>query len=508
MDSARETSTRAVAALVLVSLALAGAGGALFRVKSAVTGVDVYTLLFYLWDIGVENLGDYEVVRSVAEACVPYALAGGAAVGCLWFAYAARHTSVRLRVSLPKRLFRLPVLPRVSRCWIPLVLSLLIFSGGLYTVFKTLQLGEYLSLRSRSVPIYRQEYVDPGTQEFAFPEKRRNLIHIVMESMETTFADQANGGHWDDNHIPYLTRLARENISFPDMRQALGMGYTSAGLVAQSAGLPLSEVNNSGFDQGMANYAETVWNLHDILAQGGYRQMFLCGSDGVFGERTKYFTLHGVEVRDYYSAIQDGEIPAGYHSTWWGMEDTKLYEYAKDLITEMSAGEEPFAMTLLTVDTHAWTYYVCEDCPNVYPTDYENIYRCADRLLCGFMEWLQEQDFYEDTTVVITGDHLNMDGTYFGQQQVDGSRRRVYNCFINPAENLEQPEKARILTSFDIFPTTLRAMGVTWNGSRLALGTDLFSQEETLPEKLTMEVLNASIMTQQAGQLETAHGRR
>ncbi len=41
----------------------------------------------------------------------------------------------------------------------------------------------------------------------------------------------------------------------------------------------------------------------------------------------------------------------------------------------------------------------------------------------------------------------------------------------------------RTYTTFDNFPTTLAAMGVTIEGNRLGLGTNLFSSEQTLSER-------------------------
>lgn len=37
-----------------------------------------------------------------------------------------------------------------------------------------------------------------------------------MESMESSYADQEDGGIMDDNYIPNLTKLAKENINFSD----------------------------------------------------------------------------------------------------------------------------------------------------------------------------------------------------------------------------------------------------------------------------------------------------
>ena len=47
-------------------------------------------------------------------------------------------------------------------------------------------------------------------------------------------------------------------------------------------------------------------------------------------EGASYFTQHGqYEIYDYYTAIEKGKIPEDYY-VWWGFEDSKLYEYAKE----------------------------------------------------------------------------------------------------------------------------------------------------------------------------------
>ena len=50
-------------------------------------------------------------------------------------------------------------------------------------------------------------------------------------------------------------------------------------------------------------------------------------------------------------------------------------------------------------------------------------------------------------------------------------------------------ERPRRYTTTDLFPTTLRAMGVEIEGDRLELGTDLFSEMETLLESMGAEKL-------------------
>ena len=45
----------------------------------------------------------------------------------------------------------------------------------------------------------------------------------------------------------------------------------------------------------------------------------------------------------------------------------------------------------------------------------------------------------------------------------------------------------------DMFPTTLAAIGAEIEGNRLGLGTNLFSEEETLIEKYGFEEVNDQI---------------
>ena len=76
-----------------------------------------------------------------------------------------------------------------------------------------------------------------------------------------------------------------------------------------------------------------------------------------------------------------------------------------------------------------------------------------------------------------------MDNAYFIRQNYDHSLRATYNCFIN-APLTPVSTKNRSLTSMDMFPTTVAALGCTIENNRLGLGTNLFSSVPTLCEEL------------------------
>ena len=103
-------------------------------------------------------------------------------------------------------------------------------------------------------------------------------------------------------------------------------------------------------------------------------------------------------------------------------------------------------------------------------------------MLNNFISWLKEQSFYEDTTIVITGDHLNQVVQDIYEDIDEDYTRALFNVFVN-SESETTCDKNRTFTVMDLYPTTIAALGAEIEGERLALGTNLFSCEETLAEK-------------------------
>ena len=400
-----------------------------------------------------------------------------------------------------------------GKCMIALFLVAVIACGSAgraaYEVYDELDVKEYLVSQKKESHFIEQNYVDPRTTKITFPDKKRNLIYIYLESMESTFASKGDGGGLDFNCIPELTTLAEENTNFSDSDK-LGGGYpayggtwTMAGIFSQTSGIPIK--NSEQTDDVNATLAEQysfssqARNLEDILADEGYNQCFMIGSDATFGGRRAYFESHGkgqTEICDYNTAKENGQIPEDYY-VWWGYEDQKLFANAQEKLTELSSKDEPFNFTMLTVDTHFEDGYVCEQCQNEFgDNQYANVMACSSRQVDAFVKWIQQQPFYENTTIVISGDHLTMDSDFCNDVSED-YERSVYNVFINLPEGLDTSfEKThnREFATLDMFPTTLAAMGVTIEGDRLALGVNLFSDEQTLTEQYGRKGLDKELM--------------
>ena len=300
-----------------------------------------------------------------------------------------------------------------------------------------------------------------------------------------------------------MTQIALENVSFSRSDLITGAvaaprcTWTMSALVAQTAGLPLLNINNEGEEAD--ELLPGAVTLGDLLREQGYRLMFMAGSDFTFGGRRAYYRTHGdYEVFDLNTAREEGRIPPEYYESW-GFEDVKLYAYAKEKLLELAQSSEPFHFAMLTADTHS-PGYRCPLCPTDYQNtgndslNYADTLRCSSAQCAEFIAWCQEQDFYENTTIVVAGDHESMQEYFynnlFGDDHANDSLDRyVYNAFIHSAVEPVQ-EKNRLFTTLDFFPTTLASIGVSIEGERLGLGTNLFSDRETLSEQCGEDVLN------------------
>jgi len=370
-----------------------------------------------------------------------------------------------------------------------LVASIIIFITQLDVV-------AYVGLVSTDSTFIEENYVSPYDVKLEFPQKKRNLIYIFLESMENTFADTSVGEPIGENFIPELTKMAEENVNFSHTKELggahsyLGTTWTAAAMATQTSGVPVKVIVTADEDTYGAeeDFLPGVVSLGDVLEKYGYNQTLLVGSDAEFHGRQPYFIQHGnYNIVDIDSLKAEGRLPEDYHE-WWGFEDQKLFAFAKEEVSKLASQDAPFNFTMLTCDTHFPDGYVCELCEEQYEEQYSNVLACSSRQVYEFVEWIKEQPFYENTTIVISGDHLTMDNDFLADIDPE-YERTIYNCIINaPIEPVN--EKNRMFGTMDMFPTTLAAMGVEIEGDSLGLGTNLFSEKATLTEVYGFDLLN------------------
>lgn len=385
---------------------------------------------------------------------------------------------------------------------ISFVLALTVLVGGCAFGINEFQLMTLFSAYFDDSPYIEENFVDLNEANLKFPEEKRNLIHIYLESMENTFFSKELGGYFEENLMPDLAELCKEGYSFSHLADGFGGPPTSTGgnwsvasMVNMNTGLPMKVPFDHNAYGTKDNFLPGATTLGDILAEQGYEQSVMFGAEAAFGGLDFYFESHGdFNIYDHKAAKELGWIPEDY-KVFWGYEDDKLYEFAKKELTRLSETGKPFHFVMETADTHAPQGYLSEKAEKKFDSQYANCIYYSQAEAVKFVRWIQEQPFYENTTIVLIGDHLSMAKSFF--ENVKGYKRTCFNLFINPPADLCNTDQSRFQNRdwavFDMFPTLVACLGVKFDGNRLGIGTNLFSDEQTLFERDGVKEVNKEL---------------
>lgn len=381
------------------------------------------------------------------------------------------------------------------------LVALMTFVVGIGYSISELKLNEVYTAYVSDSTYVKDNYARPVKKNVDFPKEKRNLIHIYLESYENSYFDKQSGGYMEQSLMPDLQELAKEGISFSESDkfggpfQTYGSSWSVASMINIGAGLPL-KIPMEGNDYGKSGqFLPGAVTLGDILASEGYEQTIMFGADADFGGLTSFFKTHGdYKIHDVKYAREQRLIPQDYN-VWWGYEDKKLFDFAKEELVTLSNSGKPFNLTMENADTHFPDGYIEPDTPKPYDSQYANVIAHSQKQVVEFVRWIQEQPFYDNTTIVLTGDHLSMDKAFFAN--FDPSyHRTTFNLFLNAdidTQTANLKNTNRKYGPFDYFPTILSSLGVKIDGNKLGLGTDLFSNQKTLLEKNGEEFFNTEL---------------
>lgn len=382
-----------------------------------------------------------------------------------------------------------------SNIWVPLKqLSTLFFATSLVVfcivvpklVFPVIKLcGVYFdSIERVDSQLYLNDYVFPDSVMIEYPSQKRNLIYIMMESMEVNFRE----------YTPEINRLVVENVSFYPGGVDLAMtNWTMAAQVAKMCGVPLNVPRGMENSDEVNSFLPYVKCLPDILAEYGYKQVYAQGSDGTFASKRQFWNQHHVDEFHDFPYYKKNKIVDEKKEMFWGVTDKTLYGLIKrELLKLASDSLRPFALYAMTVDSHFPEGYLSEGCEisGNESSQFPSVLRCSSRMLDSFLKWVKDQDWYENTTIVVVGDHSW--GTFTDLLKLPKDEPLYWiNFFMNSQEL--PPGQNRTFSSFDMFPSVLEALNMRISGHRLGLGASLFSTEKTLLEKMHIDSLNAKI---------------
>ena len=236
-----------------------------------------------------------------------------------------------------------------------LLISLFIVS--ILCLLTALDLPRFILYSSQKSDFIEKNYVD-SKDKVTF-DKKRNLILIMVESLETSYFTKDQGGYWDYELVPELYKLLEDedSITFYNKSKAEGVNmiqgssWTTASVVSNLSGMPLKVGLTKMYDTN--HFMNNTYHLGDLLNDNGYYNEVISGARTSFGGLKEYFSIHG----DY--TIIDEDSLEKYNLSMnksdfgkWGFNDNYLFETAKKRLDVISKEEKPFNLELITIDTH------------------------------------------------------------------------------------------------------------------------------------------------------------
>lgn len=352
---------------------------------------------------------------------------------------------------------------------------------------------------------YAERYANVQPEDVIFTAKR-NLVVLYVESLEATFGDTSV---MPVNLLPRLTALAKDN-AVADAHASYGMTWTAAGLISSISGIPLRQSMWSSMSA-HKEFLPGAVSVPKILAAHGYDLRFVQGTRLTFAGHDKFLLGQGFrreQCLDYSQLVEmRPELRQQQGVEAWSLPDSALYAVARDEMSVMHQQGKPFAVFLMTMNSHQPTGLLepgeADRLANSDATRFSdpaeqafaNVVRSADAMAADFAQWIAAQPFGKDTVVLIINDHLVMRTALTHYLLAHEERRRNLNIWINPIKPLpvQRASMPRSITWMDAAPTMLEAIGGVLPNGKMALGVSLYSGEKTLIEQEGVDSLKKKL---------------
>ncbi len=337
------------------------------------------------------------------------------------------------------------------RAKIVVILSVLLLLLPLYEY----DIISYFRYKFIKTNFFEENYVKPVIEK----EKKNNLVIVYLESYEDYFAS--------DDIAPFLAKLKKENISFEGYEQITSTQATIFAHFASMCGILIKQ--QSGDD--VTNFMPNINCISDLLKENGYSTAYIKAADIGFSRANFFAEQHGFDIIKgrFQLEKQASKIDKNYLGNHFGgLRDKVLFEIAKKEVAKL---KEPFFATITTLDMHTSpSVFYDPECKKRF-NDIRDAASCTSSSLESFVKWIQKQPYWENTTLVILGDH-KIPIRYM-------SKSNPLNIFIN--SKVQTSNLKRAFTTYDYAPTIMEAMG--YKIKEFGIGRSLFSQNKTLYEQ-------------------------
>ncbi len=313
--------------------------------------------------------------------------------------------------------------------------------------------------------------------------KGKNLIVIQVESLQNFVINHYYEGQ---EVTPNLNRLIKEqgSLYFNNYYQLIGRGNTSdAEFVTHNSLYPSME--EPTYTQYVDN---TFYGLPWILRDQGYTAWALHGYEKEFWNRDKAYVNQGFQrfiSQDDYELVE---------TIGFGITDGEFLKQSMDYLKELdNIDDNPFYAFMITLTSHnpfkmpeKYEYLdIKKEHKDTLLGNYLQSVQYLDKVLGEFIEELKKEGLYEESLLVIYGDHFAINSLnkedqklmtdYLGYTYDLDEMMKVPLIIHIPA--LETNETInRVGSMLDFMPTILNIMGYE-NEKGLMFGRDLINYE-------------------------------
>lgn len=319
--------------------------------------------------------------------------------------------------------------------------------------------------------------------------KGKNLIIIQMESFQKFLIDLNIDGK---EITPNLNKLAKESLYFPNFYQNVGQGNTSDAEFV---------VNTSFYipPRGAAtqHYADRVLPSLPRLLQGeGYDTATFHTNVVEFWNRGELYKALG--FNRYYDKAFFGDED----KLFFGASDDALYSKTAAELKKMDEADKPFYTQVISMSAHhpftipedKYRMTLPERYEGTFVGDYIRSQNYADDALGKFIEQLKKDGVWDNSLVVLYGDHLGLP-IYSLDNKDKELMHEIYGRDYNSGDMINiplmihgeglQPEvEEQVGGQIDLLPTVANLLGVSME-NQLHFGQDLLNHTDNnlLPER-------------------------
>ncbi|CAM4283282.1 LTA synthase family protein [Paenibacillus tarimensis] len=333
------------------------------------------------------------------------------------------------------------------------------------------------------------EPVAPEDAKYHGAAKGKNLIIIQMESFQNFLIDLKVEGQ---EVTPTMNKLAQEGFYFPHFYQQVGQGNTSDAefVVNTSYYIPPRGAAT------MMYVDKALPSLPKLLKAEGYDTATFHTNVVEFWNRGELYSSLGFDR--YYDAEFFGEEDV----IFFGASDEVLYKKTAEELKRMHDAGQPFYSQVISMTAHHPFTIPYEKDQITLPERYQETFvgdyirsqNYADRMLGKFIEDLKESGIWEDSLIVIYGDHLGLPIYSLDKEEKDlmaeiHGREYGYTDMINIplmilGEGVTEPAVFDQLGGqSDLLPTIANLVGISLD-DYIHFGQDILNHENNiLPQR-------------------------